>query len=135
MQAIPSRTPLSRTAFCTSSVMSVTVRPPAVRKRVSCWNTFIVAAILRESLPDAAGEPPHPQWILHDSGKDDDVNPGHALVVGGSGMLAKLCRALAADGWHVTVVGRDPEKLARATAGDSRLHPLRVDYEHVDEFA
>jgi hypothetical protein len=64
MQAIPSATPLSRTAFCTSSVMSVTVRPPAVRKRVSCWNTFIVAAILRESLPDAEGEPPHPQWIL-----------------------------------------------------------------------
>jgi hypothetical protein len=45
-------------------VMSVTVRPPAVRRRVSCWNTFIVAAILRESLPDAHGEPSHPQWIL-----------------------------------------------------------------------
>jgi hypothetical protein len=73
MQAIPSRTPLSRTAFCTSSVMSVTVRPPAVRKRVSCWNTFIVAAILRESLPDAAGEPPHPQWILQDA----EGRPGH----------------------------------------------------------
>src|SRR5206468_5964601 len=53
MQAIPSTTPLSRTAFRTSSVMSVTVRPPAVRRRVSCWKTFIVAAILRESLPDA----------------------------------------------------------------------------------
>src|SRR5262249_61922732 len=64
MHAIPSTTPLSRTAFCTSSVMSVRVRPPAVRRRVSCWNTFIVAAILRESLPDSAGEPPHPQWIL-----------------------------------------------------------------------
>src|SRR5215467_10973205 len=64
MQAIPSETPLSRTAFWTSSVMSVTVRPPAVRRRVSCWNTFIVAAILRESLPDAAAEPSHPQWIL-----------------------------------------------------------------------
>jgi hypothetical protein len=64
MQAIPSVTPLSRTAFCTSSVMSLTVSPPAVRRRVSCWNTFIVAAILRESLPDAAVEPSHPQWIL-----------------------------------------------------------------------
>lgn len=67
MQAIPSATPLSRTAFFTSSVMSVTVRPPAVRRRVSCWNTFIVEAILRESLPDSAVEPPHPQWILHRS--------------------------------------------------------------------
>src|SRR5262245_37996891 len=64
MQAMPSVTSLSRTARWTSSVMSVTVSPPAVRRRVSCWNTFIVAAILRESLPDSAGEPPHPPWIL-----------------------------------------------------------------------
>src|SRR6478672_7242345 len=67
MQAIPSVTPLSRTAFWTSSVMSVRVRPPAVRRRVSCWNTFIVEAILRESLRDSAVEPPHPQWILRDA--------------------------------------------------------------------
>src|SRR5690348_16428216 len=67
MQAIPSVTPLSRTAFCTSSVMSVTVSPPAVRRRVSCWKTFIVVAILRESLPDAAVEPSHSQWILQDA--------------------------------------------------------------------
>src|SRR5438067_508587 len=67
MQAMPSTTPLSRTAFRTSSVMSVTVRPPAVRRRVSCWNTFIAAAILRESLPDAAVEPSHPQRILQDA--------------------------------------------------------------------
>jgi hypothetical protein len=67
MQAIPSVTSLSRTARCTSSVMSVTVRPPAVRRRVSCWNTFIVAAILRESLPDPSAEPSNPQWILQDA--------------------------------------------------------------------
>src|SRR6266480_1491688 len=67
MQAIPSTTPLSRTAFCTSSVMSLTVSPPAVRRRVSCWNTFIVAAILRESLPDGVVEHPDPQWILRKS--------------------------------------------------------------------
>jgi len=68
MQAIPSTTPLSRTAFCTSSVMSLTVSPPVVRRRVSCWNTFIVVAILRESLPDARGELPNPQWILRSGG-------------------------------------------------------------------
>jgi hypothetical protein len=28
-----------------------------------------VAAILRESLPDAAAEPPHSQWILQDAGR------------------------------------------------------------------
>src|SRR4029079_2296196 len=35
------RTPLSRTASCTCSVMSVTERPPAVRSVVSRWNVFI----------------------------------------------------------------------------------------------
>jgi hypothetical protein len=59
----------------------------------------------------------------------------HALVVGGSGMLARFCRALASDGWKVTVVGRDRAKLARATAGDPRLHPLSVDYEDLPAFA
>src|SRR5690242_19172802 len=59
MQAIPSTTSLARTAFCTSSVMSVTVSPPDVRRRVSCWNTFIAVAILRESLPDRRAELSH----------------------------------------------------------------------------
>ena len=58
----------------------------------------------------------------------------HATVVGGSGMLAGLCHRLAADGWQVTVVGRDRSKLARACA-DARLHPLSVDYEDVGNFA
>ena len=59
----------------------------------------------------------------------------HALVVGGSGMLAGLCRRLAASGWEVTVVGRNAAKLACATARDPRLHPLSVDYEDVEAFA
>src|SRR5690242_9141206 len=41
MQAMPSTIPLSRTQPFTSSVMSVTVRPPVVRKLRSCWKTFI----------------------------------------------------------------------------------------------
>src|SRR5215471_9204958 len=57
MQAIPSTTPLSRTAAITSSVMSVRVSPPAVRRRVSCWKTFIAVAILREAVPGAGGDP------------------------------------------------------------------------------
>src|SRR5215831_7008197 len=74
MQAIPSTTPLSRTAPCTSSVMSVTVSPPSVRKRVSCWKTFIAAAILREAVPGAGGgpstlsgscgSPSHGRWLV-----------------------------------------------------------------------
>jgi hypothetical protein len=59
---------------------------------------------------------------------------GHALVVGGSGMLAGLCRSLATDGWQTTVVGRDRAKLARATA-DVRLHPVSVDYEDLAAFS
>jgi hypothetical protein len=42
----------------------VTVSPPAVRSRVSCWKTFIVAAIVREPLPDVEEERIYPQRIL-----------------------------------------------------------------------
>jgi NAD(P)-dependent dehydrogenase (short-subunit alcohol dehydrogenase family) len=59
----------------------------------------------------------------------------HALVVGGSGMLAGLGRSLAEAEWLVTVVGRDEEKLARATSGERRLEPLSVDYEEVGVFS
>src|SRR5205809_786402 len=40
MHAIPSRMPLSVTASLTSSVMSRTARPPAVRNSVCRWKTF-----------------------------------------------------------------------------------------------
>jgi NAD(P)-dependent dehydrogenase (short-subunit alcohol dehydrogenase family) len=59
----------------------------------------------------------------------------HALVVGGSGMLAGLCRSLAEDGWQVTVVGRDRAKLARASSGDPCIHPLSANYEEIVSFA
>ena len=60
---------------------------------------------------------------------------GHALVVGGSGMLAGLCRALAAEGRHVTVVGRDPARLRRVAARDRHIHPLSADYERISSFS
>ena len=50
-------------------------------------------------------------------------------------MLAGLCRALAGDGWQVTVVGRNQDKLARASVDDARLHPLSVDYDDIRAFA
>src|SRR5947208_661107 len=41
---MPSTTPLSWTASCTSSVMSRTARPPVVRSCRSCWKTFTVCS-------------------------------------------------------------------------------------------
>jgi len=61
-------------------------------------------------------------------------HPTHALVVGGSGMLAGLCQCLAEDGWQVSVIGRDSAKLSRATDINQRLHPLSVDYEQIGAF-
>src|SRR5690349_12400054 len=49
MHAMPSAIPLWRTASCTSAVMSLTVRPPAVRSCRSCWKTFTVALLLVRS--------------------------------------------------------------------------------------
>jgi uncharacterized protein YbjT (DUF2867 family) len=62
-------------------------------------------------------------------------DPGHALVVGGSGMLARLCRRLAREGWLVSVVGRDPNKLARLAAGCELIRPISVDYEDLELFS
>src|SRR4051794_39557353 len=53
---MPSTMPLSRTASCTSSVMSRTVSPPVVRSCVSRWKTFI-AGILAERPGTSTGEP------------------------------------------------------------------------------
>src|SRR4051812_12561895 len=46
MHAIPSVIPLSLTASITSSVMSRTVSPPAVRSSVSRWKTFTAPSTL-----------------------------------------------------------------------------------------
>jgi len=57
----------------------------------------------------------------------------HDLVVGGSGMLAGLCKALAARGRTVSVVGRTRWKLDKlASAGGGLIHPLIVDYRFAD---
>src|SRR5579884_410581 len=93
MQAMPSTTPLSRTARCTSSVMSVTVRPPAVRSRVSCWKTFIAAAILREAIPDAPDERTHPQRILRRNRTSRTVPAAGAPVVDGPAGLTRAASA------------------------------------------
>ena len=58
----------------------------------------------------------------------------HILVVGGSGMLARLCRRLAGEGWLVSVVGREPGKLALVAVGFERVHPISVDYQDLERF-
>src|SRR6266511_1351060 len=55
MQAIPSEMPLSRTASFTSSVMSVTVRPPVVLRVRSSWKTFTGGIVGTEAAVRAAG--------------------------------------------------------------------------------
>lgn len=53
----------------------------------------------------------------------------HALVIGGTGMLAKASLWLAENGWHVSVIGRNPEKIQRLVEQDpARITPVLVDY-------
>lgn len=52
----------------------------------------------------------------------------HALVVGGSGMLAKTSLWLADNGYLVSVVGRDIQKLKRLSDSSKHIIPISVDY-------
>src|SRR6266545_1335887 len=52
MHAMPSLIPLSRTASLTSSVMSRTASPPAVRSSVSRWKTFTASTLLGQTWHD-----------------------------------------------------------------------------------
>jgi saccharopine dehydrogenase-like NADP-dependent oxidoreductase len=53
----------------------------------------------------------------------------HALVIGGSGMLAGMVLWLAEVGYHVSIIGRDAEKMKRLTEqSPDRLSDILVDY-------
>lgn len=54
--------------------------------------------------------------------------PSHALVVGGTGMLAGACLGLAERGWIVSVVGRRRSRLALLAGRHSLISPIAVDY-------
>jgi hypothetical protein len=56
----------------------------------------------------------------------------HALVVGGSGMLAGVCRGLAAEGHDVSVVARGSGRLEALRS--ERITPVQVDYADLDAF-
>ncbi|MCU9615005.1 short-chain dehydrogenase [Caldibacillus lycopersici] len=55
----------------------------------------------------------------------------HALVIGGTGMLANTSLWLASQGYHVSVIGRNPSKmesLISKAIDHSRITPVIVDY-------
>lgn len=56
-------------------------------------------------------------------------NSGHALVIGGTGMLSGVCLGLAEAGWDVSVVGRTADKFKPLKqAYPRRILPLIGDY-------
>lgn len=52
----------------------------------------------------------------------------HALVIGGSGMLAGVVCFMTSRFDAVTVLARDPQKMAPLLEKSPRIHPLYVDY-------
>lgn len=52
----------------------------------------------------------------------------HALVVGGSGMLAKTSLWLADNGYTVSVIGRNSSKLSKLIEMSKNIIPISVDY-------
>ena len=60
----------------------------------------------------------------------------HALVIGGTGMLAKASVWLSENGYQVSVIGRNPEKMQRLIVENPvRLTPVLVDYTSTKELA
>jgi hypothetical protein len=55
----------------------------------------------------------------------------HALVIGGTGMLSKISLWLVNEGYHVSVIGRNPERmnqLINLSKEKSQFTPLLIDY-------
>lgn len=60
----------------------------------------------------------------------------HALVIGGTGMLAKVSIWLSENGYHVSVIGRNPEKMELLLdQNPKQLTPVLVDYTNTKELA
>ncbi|KMJ57266.1 hypothetical protein AB685_17870 [Bacillus sp. LL01] len=59
----------------------------------------------------------------------------HALVIGGTGMLAEVCLWLTVQDYHVSVIGRNPHKMSALTdkAENGKITALLVDYKEVDK--
>ncbi|WP_416144333.1 short-chain dehydrogenase [Planococcus koreensis] len=60
----------------------------------------------------------------------------HALVIGGTGMLSKASVWLSENGYHVSVIGRNPEKMQQLLEQNPvQLIPVLVDYTNTEELA
>lgn len=58
----------------------------------------------------------------------------HALIIGGTGMLAKASVWLSKNGFHIFVIGRNPEKMQRLLdQNPAQLTPVLVDYTKPNE--
>ncbi|MGD6874791.1 short-chain dehydrogenase [Sutcliffiella horikoshii] len=59
----------------------------------------------------------------------------HALVAGGTGMLSEVCTWLVNQNYHVSVIGRNPEKMNHLVekTDKSKITSLLVDYKKVDQ--
>ncbi|WP_050613509.1 short-chain dehydrogenase [Bacillus testis] len=60
----------------------------------------------------------------------------HALVVGGTGMLSRVSLWLIDNGYHVSIIARDAERmkqLLQEASSESHVTPLLVDYRNNDE--
>ena len=60
----------------------------------------------------------------------------HALVIGGTGMLAGVCLHLAREGYSVSVIGRTLSKFKRLKieSPPNSIFPLMTDYDTDDVF-
>jgi len=59
----------------------------------------------------------------------------HALVIGGSGMLSGASLWLAEQGYRVSVIGRNPQKLRRLSGRNANIFGVSADYSRAEEFA
>ncbi|MDN3450690.1 short-chain dehydrogenase [Planococcus sp. APC 3906] len=60
----------------------------------------------------------------------------HALVIGGTGMLSQASVWLSENGFHVSVIGRNPEKMQQLLEQNpTQLTPVLVDYTNTEELA
>ncbi|MBB5180964.1 NAD(P)-dependent dehydrogenase (short-subunit alcohol dehydrogenase family) [Planomicrobium koreense] len=60
----------------------------------------------------------------------------HALVIGGTGMLAQASVWLSENGYHVSVIGRNPGKIQQLLEQNpTQLTPVLVNYTNTEELA
>lgn len=60
----------------------------------------------------------------------------HALVVGGTGMLSRVSLWLIDNGYHVSIIARNDERmkqLLKETSSENHVTPLLVDYRNNEE--